>query len=78
MRLPCCFLRPRGQKIKNITKIEHKRLVIYIHGLIFYGVSHAKTDLHNKYMIWLFVSLIFWTRLSIKPNYFRSSWGKMT
>ena len=24
---------------------------IDIRGLIFYGVSHAKTDLHNKYVI---------------------------
>ena len=24
---------------------------VYILGFIFYGVSRAKTDLHNKYMI---------------------------
>ena len=24
---------------------------VYILGFIFYGVSHAKTDLRNKYMI---------------------------
>ena len=48
---PCYFLSSRGQKIKNITKIEQKRLFVYILGFIFYGVSCAKTDLHNKYMI---------------------------
>ena len=47
----CYFLSSRGQKIKNITKIEQKRLFVYILGFIFYGVSCAKTDLHNKYMI---------------------------
>ena len=48
---PCYFLSSRGQKIKNITKIEQKRLFVYILGFIFYGVSCAKTDIHNKYMI---------------------------
>ena len=41
-----------GQKIKKITKIEQKRLFfVYILGFIFYGVSRAKTDSPNKYMI---------------------------
>ena len=48
---PCYFLSSRDQKIKNITKIEQKRLFVYILGFIFNGVSHAKTDLHNNYMI---------------------------
>ena len=40
-----------GQKIKNITKIEQKRLLfVYILDFIFYGVSRAKTDLRNKYI----------------------------
>ena len=43
------------QKIKNITKteIEQRRDFVYIldFSFFFYGVSHAKTDLHSKYMI---------------------------
>ena len=45
------FLSSRGKKIKDITKSEHARLFVYILDFIFYGVSPAKTDLHNKYMI---------------------------
>ena len=57
---PCYFLRSRGQKIKNITKIEKKRIVfVSILGLIFYGLSRAKTDLQNKFMIRICVSLTF-------------------
>ena len=42
----------RAQKIKNITKIENKETAfVYILGFIFYGVSHLKIDLHNKYTI---------------------------
>ena len=33
----------RGQKSKNITKIEQKRH-FYIHGFIFYAAFRAKTD----------------------------------
>ena len=36
--LPYYFLSSRGQKI-------------FVLGFIFYGVTHAKTDLHNQYMI---------------------------
>ena len=35
------FLSSGGQKIKNITKIV----------FIFYGASHAETDLHSKHVI---------------------------
>ena len=50
---PCYFLSSRGQKIKNITKIEQKRhTFVCILGFIFYGVSRTKTDLHDKYMIY--------------------------
>ena len=38
----------------NRSKILQKLKVtvfVYILGFIFYGVSRAKTDLHNKYMI---------------------------
>ena len=52
MGSPYYFLSSRGQKIKNITKIEQKRLFfVYILGFILYGVSGDKTDLHSKYMI---------------------------
>ena len=47
---PCYFLSSRGQKIKNITKIEHwtkETVFVYILGFIFYDVSHVKTDSHN-------------------------------
>ena len=40
----------RGQKIKNWTKIEQKRLFLNILDFIFYGVSRVKTDLHSKYI----------------------------
>ena len=43
-------LEVKGSKV--LKKIERKRLVfVYILGFIFYGVSRAKTDLHNQYMI---------------------------
>ena len=45
---PCYFLSSRGQKIKNITKFEQ---ILCLHsGFHFYGISHAKTDLLNKYI----------------------------
>ena len=48
---PHCFLSSRAQKIKNIIKIEKKEIIfVCILGFTFYDVSHAKTDLHNKYM----------------------------
>ena len=45
---PCYFLSSRGKKIKNITKIEQN---VYILAFVFYGISRAKTDLLNKYII---------------------------
>ena len=43
------FWRSIDQKYyKNQTKVT---VFVYILGFIFYGVSRAKTDLHNKYMI---------------------------
>ena len=32
---------------------------VYIFRFIFYGVSHAKTDLHNEYMINFMFGLLF-------------------
>ena len=49
---PCYFLSSRSQKIKNITKIEQKRLFLLTFLVSFFiGVSRSKTELHNKYMI---------------------------
>ena len=43
------FLRSRDQKYcKNWAE---ETVFVYILGFIFYGVSRAKIDLHNKYMI---------------------------
>ena len=43
------FYRSKDQKYdKNLTKDS---VFVYILGLISYGVSRARTDLHNKYMI---------------------------
>ena len=50
--LPCYFLSSRGQKIKKYYKNWTKKTVfLCIPGFIFYGVSWAKTDLYNTYMI---------------------------
>ena len=43
--------RPPYQKIKNITRIEQKRLLFLHSWFHFYGFSLAKTDLHNKYTV---------------------------
>ena len=49
---PCHFRSSRGQKIKKYYKNWTRETVfVYTPGFIFYGVSHAKTDLHNKYKI---------------------------
>ena len=43
------FWRSKDQKyLKDWTK---KTVLVYILGFIFYGVSRAKTDLHNKYIV---------------------------
>ena len=43
------FYRSRDQKYyKNWT---YETVFVYIIGFIFYGVSAAKTDLHNRHMI---------------------------
>ena len=48
----------RGQKIKNIRKIEQKRLFLQHSWFLFYSVSRAKTDLHSKYIFnFVFVSI---------------------
>ena len=40
----------RGQKIKTLQKLNKETVLAYILGFVFYGVSRAKTDLHNKYI----------------------------
>ena len=51
---PCYFLSSRGQRIRNIAKIEPNETVfVYNLAFIFNGVSSVKTDLHNKYVIQL-------------------------
>ena len=61
------FLRSKDQKYyENWTK---DAVFVYILGFIFYGVSRAKTELHDKYMIQLCAWVIFSTRSSIKLIY---------
>ena len=49
--LPCYFLSSRDRKIKNITKIEQKRLFLFTFFISFFMAFLAKkTVLHNKYM----------------------------
>ena len=51
---PCYFLSSRAQIIKKLLQNLNKRDCFCLHsGFHFYGVSHAKTDLLNKYMICL-------------------------
>ena len=47
--LTCHFPSFRGQKIKNTTKIEQKRLLFFALFSFLYSISCTKTDLHNKY-----------------------------
>ena len=62
----------RGEKIKKYYKYWIKDNVFAeTLGFIFDGVSRAKTDLHNKYMIYL-VFGSFYEKHFIKNNYFRS------
>ena len=43
------FLSSRGKKIKKYYKNSTKEAAfVYILGLIFYGFSRAKIELHNK------------------------------
>ena len=48
---PYYFLSSRGQKIKKIQKLNKGDCFCLHSGFHFYDISHAKTDLHNKYMI---------------------------
>ena len=41
----------RSQDKKYLKKLNIRHLFFYILGFIFYGVSRAKTDVRNKYMI---------------------------
>ena len=45
----CQFYRSKDQKYyKDWT---NKNVFVYILGFLFYGIPHAKTYLHNKYII---------------------------
>ena len=39
-----------------LQKLNYRECFIYSLGFIFNGVSCSKTDLHNKYMIYVFGS----------------------
>ena len=48
--LPKCHILFFQAIYKKISEVS-KTVFVYILGFNFYGVSRAKTDLHNKYMI---------------------------
>ena len=59
-RSPCYFLSSRGQKKKKQQQKLKKKDCLCLHSWFhFYGVSCAKTDIHNEYMIKLCVWFIF-------------------
>ena len=72
--LPCHFPSFRGQKIKNTTKIEQKRLLFFALFSFLYSISCTKTELHNKYDLTLCLAH-FLTNLPIKLHYFRRLCG---
>ena len=45
----CYFLEVR--RSKTLQKLNKETVLAYILGFVFYGVSRAKTDLHNKYIV---------------------------
>ena len=45
------FRVPEVKRSKILPKLIQKTVFVYIIGFLFYGVSRAKTDLRNKYMI---------------------------
>ena len=45
------FRVPEVKRSKILPKLIEKTVFVYIIGFLFYGVSRAKTDLRNKYMI---------------------------
>ena len=68
----------RGQKIKNLTKIEHMRLLLFTFlGLFF--VVFSRKNWFTQYINDLTLCLAhhFSTRSSIKLDYFRSLCEKM-
>ena len=76
---PCYFLSARGQKIKNITKIELTRLFLFT-LLVSFFMAFLVQKLIYTINIWFnFVpGSFFWTRSSIKLYYFRSLCENMT
>ena len=63
---------------KKLQKLKKETVFVSIIGFSFYDVSHAKTDLHDKHMIYLSLRFLFWTRSPIKLNYSWSLCEKMT
>ena len=45
------FRVPEVKRSKILPKLIEKTVFVYIIGFLFHGVSRAKTDLRNKYMI---------------------------
>ena len=74
---PCYFLSSRGQKIKTITKIEQKILFLFTFSVSFFVACLAQKLIYTIYIWFNFVWLIFWTRSSVKLNYFRSLCERM-
>ena len=76
---PCYFLSSRGQKINNITKMEHTRLFLFTLLVSFLMASLAQRLIYTINIWFNFVpGSFFWTRSSIKLNYFRVLCKKMT
>ena len=48
---PCYFLFTRSKDKRYYKNWTKETVFVYILGFIFYGISRAKTDLHNKYMV---------------------------
>ena len=78
------YVKIRFKKVLEVKRSKilqelNKRDCICLHTWFqFYGVSHVKTDLHNKYVIFLCVWLIFWAKSAIKRNNIWSLWKKIT
>ena len=78
MGSPCYFLSSRGQKIKNITKTEQKRLFLCTF-LVSLFMAFLAQKLIYTISIWFdFVFGSFLERSFIKLNYFTSLCEKMT
>ena len=48
---PCYFLSSSDNRSKILQKLNKSDCFCLNSWFHFYGISHAKTDLHNKYMV---------------------------